>query len=549
MSAKILTKKYVAEPEGDFFTLEQTRTHFLNTRSDKMLLLVTGVMAVVYFLFLTFLMPQGNKILFYLLVAGEVYHLWLITTYLYTVWQQDYQPRQNKLFAPAVDIYITVAGEPVEIVEETARAALALDYPHVNVFLLNDGYVAKKENWQDIELLAQRLGITCLTRKVAGGAKAGNINHALLHTTSPLVAIFDADQVPHPDFLRKTVPLMADTSIGFVQSPQFYKNFAKNEITAGAWEQQELFFGPVCKGKNRLNSTFMCGTNLLVRKAALLSAGGMCETNIAEDFLTSLFIHEQGWKSVYVPEVLAEGLAPEDFLSYCKQQFRWARGSLEVLFKYNPLFRPRLTWAQKIQYLASSSFYISGLVVFMNALLPLLFFYFGLIPLKVSTMGLAAIFLPYIFLSIATLQTTSNYSFTFRAISFSMSSFTIHLQAVWAVLTNQKSAFAVTSKKQLTGNFWQLSLPHMSYLAATVIGIVVAILREGVSAAFLSNLSWALFNCAVFSAFITASFPALSSFPESPEPLPPVPAPQFTRRSIASSSVQLMERHSSISQN
>jgi len=92
----------------------------------------------------------------------------------------------------------------------------------------------------------------------------------------------------------------------------------------------------------------------------------MCETNIAEDFLTSLFVHSKGWKSVYVPEVLAEGLAPEDFMSYYKQQFRWARGSLEIIFKYNPLFNRGLSLSQKLQYLASASYYLSGVVFLLN---------------------------------------------------------------------------------------------------------------------------------------------------------------------------------------
>src|SRR3989344_1030836 len=99
----------------------------------------------------------------------------------------------------------------------------------------------------------------------------------------------------------------------------------------------------------------MCGTNMVIRKAALREVGGMAEDNIAEDFVTSLFIHERGWKSAYVPEVLAEGLAPEDLFSYYKQQFRWARGSLEIVFRFNPLFRSGLTWSQRIEYLASAS--------------------------------------------------------------------------------------------------------------------------------------------------------------------------------------------------
>jgi cellulose synthase (UDP-forming) len=92
---------------------------------------------------------------------------------------------------------------------------------------------------------------------------------------------------------------------------------------------------------------------VLSRKATL-EVGGMCTESIAEDFLTGMLMHERGYKSVYVPEVLAEGLATEELLTYSKQQFRWARGALDVLFKYNPLFRKGLSLPQKIEYLSGA---------------------------------------------------------------------------------------------------------------------------------------------------------------------------------------------------
>src|SRR5690606_7694254 len=118
-----------------------------------------------------------------------------------------------------------------------------------------------------------------------------------------------------------------DKRMGFVQTPQYYKNQSDNVITQAAWQQQEFFFGPIMRGKDSYNSTFICGTNVVIRRKALEEVGGMFEENIAEDFLTSLFVHQHGWRSVYVPQVLATGFAPFDLLSYVKQQLRWARGS------------------------------------------------------------------------------------------------------------------------------------------------------------------------------------------------------------------------------
>ena len=484
---------------------------FLRTNISNWLILATMLMAAVYFLVLAFLLPKGNIILFAFLVAGEIFHLWQVFSYAHTIWNTHDTPRPRYLATPKIDLFITVAGEPTEIVEATVKAAKAQIYPNFEVYILNDGLVAKKDNWQEIGLLAQRLGVHCITRTRPGGAKAGNINHAITLTDGECIAVLDADQVPHENFLQKMSGYFADPNVGFVQSPQYYKNFQTNEVTHGAWEQQELFFGPICKGKNHWNAAFMCGTNMVIRRQAIEQVGGFTSDNIAEDFLTSLFIHQKGWKSVYVPEVLAEGLAPEDFYSYYKQQLRWARGSLEVLFKHNPLFKKGLTWHQKIEYLASASFYASGVIIMLNALLPLIFFYTGLVPLATSTMMLALIFLPYIFLVVLTLRLSSNYAYTFRALAFSMSCFGIHLQALTAVLLGQKTAFAVTSKKQLTGNFLYLAWPHLVYIALGVIGVEVALLREGLSAQVLTNLSWALFNTSVFLPFISAALPRRAS--------------------------------------
>src|SRR6185437_12787019 len=106
----------------------------------------------------------------------------------------------------------------------------------------------------------------------------------------------------------------------------------------------------------------------------------------------SMRIHQNGWESVYVPEILADGLAPEDLHSYCLQQFRWARGSLEVLFWHNPLFAKGLNWRQKLQYLSSAGYWLNGIVVLLNAVFPLIFFFFGIAPFTASNLFLALIF-------------------------------------------------------------------------------------------------------------------------------------------------------------
>jgi cellulose synthase (UDP-forming) len=483
------------------------RRDFLKTDAPKVLFVLNATLAMAYFVVLAFFFPVGNQWLFAALIVGEVFHMWQVLTFLYTVWETEYQLPTLMGYAPPVDVFITVAGEPVELVEKTVMAARAMRYPEFHIYILNDGYVAGKENWREIETLASRLDVHCITRTVPGGAKAGNINNALRLTKSPLVAIFDADHVPHADFLLKTAQYFVNQDVGFVQTPQFYKNYGENYITRSSWEQQELFFGPICKGKNRLNAATMCGTNMLISRRALAEVGGMCTESIAEDFITGLMLHARGWRSVYHAEVLAEGLATEDLLSYSKQQFRWARGALDVIFRFNPLFMRGLTLGQKVQYLSSASFYLSGLFVVLDALLPLVYFYTGMVPVQISGMLLAAIFLPYLFCTFYTLQRTSNSTFTFPSLGFSMGSFNIHFRALLAAATFQKSAFGITQKHKQDGNFLPLVKWHVLYVVAAVAGVGLSLWREGVSASLINNTAWVLFNIVIFTPFIRAAFP------------------------------------------
>ena len=96
---------------------------------------------------------------------------------------------------------------------------------------------------------------------------------------------------------------------------------------------------------------------------------------------------------------------------------------------------------------------------------------------------------------------------SFSAIGFSISSFVLQIRGVLAVLTNQKTSFAVTSKSQLQGNFLYLVTPHLLYIAAACIGLGVALHREGISPSMLANLAWVIVNIAAFIPFILAASP------------------------------------------
>lgn len=473
----------------------------------NVLLLLNSVVAIIYISWWFYFPHVVNIYVYSLLFFGEIYHVIMALGFWFTVWKRKeidrkVSNRNNGL----VIVFITVAGEPVDVVEQTARAALEMDYPDFKVCILNDGFIAEKDNWKMIDDLAKKIGVQCITRKSGTGAKAGNINNGLRETSSDYIAILDADMVPHKDFLSKLMPYFEDEKVAFVQSPQYYKNQNKNEITRGSWEQQNFFFGPILRGKDKLNSAFLCGTNVVLSRKALVEVGGINEKSIAEDFLTSYYLHKKKWKSVYYPNVLCEGLAPEDLLSYYKQQHRWARGSLEILFRYNPFFRLGFTFSQRVQYFLSSLYYFNGLVVLIDITTPLLFLYFGIQPVSTSTQTFAIFFIPYMFLNLYTLYLVSRGSITFRAISFSQSSFFLQLSALFSLITGRKTKFEVTAKKQQQGNFIFLVYPHLIYTILAFIGVAINIDQFGSNPAVIANTAWAVFNIIMFTPFIKAAF-------------------------------------------
>jgi cellulose synthase (UDP-forming) len=476
---------------------------------NKTLLWINVVMAFVYFSWWFVPSHMGHPLLYALLFIGEVYHVVMALSFWHTIYPANKIRISNfefRNFNPSVDIFITVVSEPIDVLRQTAIAARDQDYKNHRVYFLNDGRVAKHEGWKQVEELAHELGMHCITRTIPGGAKAGNINNALKQTNGDIVVIFDTDMIPHRDFLSKTIPYFQEDNVGFVQTPQYYKNHYLNDVTGGAWEQQELFFGPIMRGKEKSNAAFICGTNVAIRRTALMQAGGMCEDNIAEDFLTSLFIHQNGWKSYYVPDVLCEGLAPEDFLSYYKQQLRWARGSLEVLFSVNPVFKKDLTWRQKLEYLSSALYYFNGVVFLIDITMPLIFLFTGIQPVAATTTSFALFFVPFMFLNLFTLYQASDKSVTFRAIGFSQGSFVLQLQAIKSVLLKQKMAFAVTPKQAQEGNFLFLVYPHLAYIVLTLAASYIGISREGLNPSVMTNIAWALLSILMFMPYVRAAY-------------------------------------------
>jgi len=130
---------------------------------------------------------------------------------------------------PRVDVLIATYNEEEPILARTIVGALGIDFPGVRIWVLDDG------NRQWLAALCRSKGVNYLTRPDNTHAKAGNINHALAHLRAQperpeFVAVFDADFVPQPGFLRRTMPLFQDREIGLVQTPQHFFKIGRAHV-------------------------------------------------------------------------------------------------------------------------------------------------------------------------------------------------------------------------------------------------------------------------------------------------------------------------------
>jgi cellulose synthase (UDP-forming) len=256
---------------------------------------------------------------------------------------------------PEVDVFVPVYREPYHVVEAALRAARDMKLPHRTVLLDDD-------RDPEMRALAAQLGVGYRVRSSNEDAKAGNVNAALADSTAEIVAIFDVDHRPKPDFLAKTLGYFRDPGLGFVQVMLTFDNEQESWVARAAAESTIEFFNPTCLGMDAVGSTTLIGSNALIRTEALRQIGGY-RPGLAEDLATSVALHAAGWKSVYVHEPLAPGLAPSDLASWFAQQLKWSRGVFEVVLVDYPRLWRRLTAAARACYVVRGSYYLIGILV------------------------------------------------------------------------------------------------------------------------------------------------------------------------------------------
>ena len=279
---------------------------------------------------------------------------------------------------PMVSLHVPAHNEPPEMVIETLRSLLRLDYPRYEVILIDDN-TDDEELWRPVEAWCARHGVKFAHLDNWPGYKSGALNYALRRLTSPqaeVIGIIDSDYQVQPGWLRRCAPAFADPWIGFVQSPQDYRDWQYARYYRRLYYSYNYFFAVSQPSRNEHDGAIFAGTMGLIRRVALDELGGWDEWCITEDAELSLRLLQAGWHGLHVDETFGRGIMPLTFEALKGQRYRWCFGGIQILRMHWRSMMPgrrgranRLTAAQRWAYLA-------GAFQWYGDLLSLLFFIF-----------------------------------------------------------------------------------------------------------------------------------------------------------------------------
>jgi cellulose synthase/poly-beta-1,6-N-acetylglucosamine synthase-like glycosyltransferase len=286
---------------------------------------------------------------------------------------------------PRVTTQLPLYNE-VAVARRVIEAAARMDYPagRHEVQVLDDSTDETRAVVDQVaaELRAAGRDVQVVRRPTRAHYKAGALAHGLSRATGELVAVFDADFVPDPSFLRRLVPLIAQRpDVCCVQGRWGHLNARETWITEGLSLGLDMHFA-IEQGSRAWNGLLMNfnGTAGIWRKTAIDDprVGGWSGDTITEDLDLSYRAQLAGWKMLYCVDAVCPAELPADVNGLKTQQRRWAIGTMQTARKLLPaVWRSRLTFVQKAEATIHMTQYAIAvpmiLVALMGRLLPLVF--------------------------------------------------------------------------------------------------------------------------------------------------------------------------------
>ncbi len=235
---------------------------------------------------------------------------------------------------PIVTVQLPLYNE-MYVASRLIDAVAALDYPRdrLEIQVLDD---STDETCQIVaeqvsRLRSEGLDIRHLHRAVRSGFKAGALAEGLAVARGAFLAVFDADFVPRPNFLRATVPYFSDPAIGMVQGSWSHINREFSLLTQVEAILLDGHFQIEHTARNRTGCFFnFNGTAGVWRREAIVEAGGWQHDTLTEDLDLSYRAQLAGWRFLYLPEVGVPSELPVDVQGFKSQQYRWAKGSIQT---------------------------------------------------------------------------------------------------------------------------------------------------------------------------------------------------------------------------
>lgn len=292
----------------------------------------------------------------FIVVVNFIVHVAILGLQLITArWPRFTSEPQSTLDEDAfISIHVPAHNEPPEMLMQTLQALSQLRWRNYEVLVI-DNNTKDETLWRPVEAYCRELGprFRFLHVERLKGFKAGAMNWArqFMNPTAKYIFVVDADYVVHRDALRRAVGFIAGSGIGLVQFPQEYRNTCPGNC--GVTLDFKHFFAAYMNMANHLGCVPSTGTLTLINVEALIAVGGFDTRVVTEDAELGFRMNINGYRSLYVNEVIGHGLMPHDLESLKKQRWRWAFGNAQIL-KLNwrkILFGTELNWRQKLGYL------------------------------------------------------------------------------------------------------------------------------------------------------------------------------------------------------
>ncbi|QRN55747.1 glycosyltransferase [Dyella caseinilytica] len=401
---------------------------------------------------------------------------------------------------PAVDVFIATYNEDLQILEKTIVAAKAIDYPHVNVWVLDD----TRRDW--LRDYCARMGVHYARRPDNRHAKAGNMNNGLKlsarQTNAPYILVLDADFAPQKNILYRVMGLFQEPNVALVQTPQFYYNADPIQHNLGAtdsWvDEQRVFFDVFQPSRDAWNSAFCVGTSFVISRKAITEVGGFPTDSVCEDIHTTYVLRKRGYITRWLNERLSVGLSAEGLIEYINQRGRWCLGTMQVaLLKNGPLRDAGYHLADRLHYIHGMLHWIGKPFLLLMLIAPVLYWYFGVAafyttPEQFMFYGLPALIGFWFYGPWITDRKTLP---IFTEVTQLVASYAVTRTMISACFRPFGRPFKVTAKgldRSKVVIHWKLASFFIVLMLCLMAGAVNAVMSAEINGSIVFNLAWTL---------------------------------------------------------